>query len=92
MQTHFDVPKHSIMTEALDLIVQLEKERAELDNDVVRQLIPRHEAHQIRVSINRIIADLKSMLGVTDRTVEEPKGVLLERAAQDFITGSMYEQ
>jgi hypothetical protein len=58
----------SIALQALDLITELEKERAQLDRDLIQQLIPPYEAQRIRESINGIISDLHSMLGASSDT------------------------
>jgi methyl-accepting chemotaxis protein len=61
-----DIPSHSsIASQALDLISELEKERAQLDKDLIQRLIPPGEAQRIRQSINDIISDLHSMLGAS---------------------------
>ena len=57
------------MFDALDLIAQLEMELAELDNDLVRGLIPTDEAENIRKSISDIIGRLEATLGVRHREI-----------------------
>jgi len=53
----------SIASQALDLIAELEKERANLEEDLIQRLIPPYEAQRIRESINGVISDLHCMLG-----------------------------
>jgi len=80
MESRDDLPRNSLLPQAFDLIEQLEKERLELEADVLLQLIPPHEAQQIRLSINRITADLEARLGITRRTVEQQREPSLEPA------------
>jgi hypothetical protein len=59
----------SIVFDALDLIAQLEMKLAELDNDLVRGLIPTDEAENIRKSISGIISRLEATLGARHREI-----------------------
>ena len=67
MQTPDRSSKPSIVFDALNLISRLEMELAELDNDLVRRLIPTDEAESIRSSIGGIIAKLEATLGARHR-------------------------
>jgi len=55
----------TIASQALDLIARLEEERAELDNDLIRQIILPVEARHIRQSIDAILVCLKAMVGLS---------------------------
>ena len=65
--------RSSMADEALQLIIHLERELAELNRDVAAGSIPDEEAEDIRVSAIRTIARLEAIPGV--RLLRERKVV-----------------